>query len=95
MSPATQVAHFALAQEARSADAIRGDEEVSPPSAAFEQVGDRMVEAHAAIVEGEQRRPFVQIANGGDGRSRGGDGVGVARNLAAEFVDTRAFAEIR
>ena len=90
---AVEFAQLRFGQKTGGADTFRGDEEMAPPAAAFKQVRDGVMEAHAAIVEGEQDRRALQIANRGDGRSRGGDGVQVAREiLAAQFVNVRAFA---
>ena len=84
----------ALAEKSRSADAVRGDEEMPAPAARLQQVRDRMVKAHAAIVEGEQHgsAPFSSrtvVTR----RPRRRNRVQVPREiLAPQFVHVRAFA---
>src|ERR1035438_8049014 len=51
MTAAVEIPDFGLREEAGGADAVRGDEEVAAPTALFEEGGDGVVEARAAIVE--------------------------------------------
>ena len=88
-----QVAQLRFGHESGRADAVGGDEEMASPAASFEQVRDGVMEAHAAIVEGEQDGAAIELAHSADGRGGGGDGIEVAFEIfAAQFVDVGAFA---
>jgi hypothetical protein len=93
VAAAVEFAQLRLGQKPGCADAVRGDEEMASPAAAFKQVRDGVMEAHAAIVEGEQDGAPFELANGADRQSGSGDGIEVANEiLAAQFVDVGAFA---
>ncbi len=49
-----EIAQVALSEKSRRTDAISGDEEMAAPAARLEEVRDRMMKAHAAIVEGKE-----------------------------------------
>ena len=59
----------------------------------FQQVRDGVMEAHAAIVEGEQHGAPLEHAHGAHRRRGRGDGIQVAFEiLAAQLIDVGAFA---
>src|SRR4051812_27054957 len=91
--PAVQFDQFRLAQKAPAPDAICRNEEMPAPAAPFQQVRNRVVKAHSAVVKGEQYWTAFQIANRKNRSARGGDRVQVPREIvASQLVDMRAFA---
>ena len=90
---AMKLAQLRFGQKSGGADPIGGDEEMTTPAAALEQIRDRMMKARAAVVKGEQHGAAFELIHRANGGSGAGDGLEVVLEiLAAQFVDVGAFA---